>query len=256
MKDPIKIYKELKEEYFKYIETAFSVENPRFNARRKELFLSDEHKILAQDPYLELIRPYPSGGKKISDLTIADIKNADDTNYFSQEELDLYKTFCLAGLVGDYPLYQHQIEMIQNYALGKNCIITTGTGSGKTESFLLPLFAYLAKNLRAWKTNGPANEQKFDWFNKPTGTTPTRIASGKQTGGNPTYTPKPQRDTTNRSAAIKAIILYPMNALVDDQMTQVMQKTFIKTIVMVTAFISDNIMEPLRFQRKSAQMKT
>ena len=222
MKDPIKIYNELKEEYFKYIETAFSVDNSQFNQRRKQIYLSNEYNMLAQVPYLELIKPYPSEGKKISDLKIDEIKNADGTNYFSNDaELTLFQNFCLAGLVGDYALYNHQVEMIQYYASGKNCIITTGTGSGKTESFLLPLFAYLAKNLYRWKNDGQFPNTPFNWFKNSTSQTTIQNRKDRQVGGNPIYTPTPQRNTNqNRSAAIKAIILYPMNALVDDQMTR------------------------------------
>ena len=223
MKDPIGIYEELKEEYFKYIETAFSVDDSSFKEKRKELFLSNEYKILAQEPYLELIKPYPSSGKKITDFQLADFKNSDGNNYFdNNQELSLFKNFCLSGLIGDYPLYQHQIEMIQNYTLGKHCIITTGTGSGKTESFLLPLFAYLAKNLSQWGNQSAGNPREFNWFKVPTGFTPVRQVKGKQQGGKPNYNPVPQRNNLSdcRKAAIKAIILYPMNALVDDQMTR------------------------------------
>jgi hypothetical protein len=214
MKDPIAIYENLKEQYFKYINTAFSIDDSDLKLKRKKEYLpegKDKNNVLAQEPYLELIKPYPSSGKKISDLKLEEIIKMDGTNYFSnQEELKLYKEFCLAGLVGDFPLYQHQIDMIKNYALGKNCIITTGTGSGKTEAFLLPLFAYLAKNISNWKQT-PEEISEYNWFNFPTGHTNKGTAH---------YTAKPQREKSIRKASIKAIILYPMNALVDDQMTR------------------------------------
>jgi Lhr-like helicase len=215
MKDPIGVYEKLKEQYFKYIDTAFSVDDIEFKTKRKEEYLpdgKDYNNVLAQEPYLELIKPYPSSGKKITDLSIDDIINDDGTNYFSnQEELELFQKFCLSGLVEENrPLYEHQIEMIKNYAKGNNCIITTGTGSGKTESFLLPLFAYLTKQLSKWKQI-PENQIEFNWFNVPTSHT---------RGGIPHYTAKAQREQSNRNASIKAIILYPMNALVDDQMTR------------------------------------
>jgi len=126
MKDPIAIYENLKEQYFKYINTAFSIDDLDLKLKRKKEYLpegKDKNNVLAQEPYLELIKPYPSSGKKISDLTLEDIRKENGTNYFSnQEELKLYQKFCLAGLVGDFPLYQHQIDMIKNYALGMNCI--------------------------------------------------------------------------------------------------------------------------------------
>jgi len=215
MKDPIGIYENLKEQYFKYIDTAFSVDDLDFKTKRKEVYLpdgKDSNNILAQEPYLELIKPYPSSGKEITDLKLEDIpKDSNGSNYFSsQEELELFKKFCKAGLVGDFPLYQHQIDMIKNYALGKNCIITTGTGSGKTESFLLPLFAYLSKQITKWKEI-PESPLDFNWFNNPTRHTGNETAH---------YKAQEQRKNSTRKPSIKAIILYPMNALVDDQMTR------------------------------------
>ena len=215
MKDPIGIYENLKEQYFKYIDTAFSLDDPDFKTKRKEVYLpdgKDSNNILAQEPYLELIKPYPSSGKEITDLKLEDIpKDSNGSNYFSsQEELELFQKFCKAGLVGDFPLYQHQIDMIKNYALGKNCIITTGTGSGKTEAFLLPLFAYLTKQIIQWKET-PEVPLDFNWFNNP----------ARHTGnGTAHYKAQAQRKNSTRKPSIKAIILYPMNALVDDQMTR------------------------------------
>lgn len=214
MKDPIGIYENLKEAYFKYIDTAFSVDDTEFQSIRKSEYLpegKDENNVLAQEPYLELIKPYPSSGKRITDLKLEDITDSFGNHYFgNQQELELFQNFCMSGLVGDFPLYQHQIDMIKNYALGNNCIITTGTGSGKTESFLLPLFAYLSKQIAKWKQT-PEATLEFNWFNLP---------SGHTRGERANYTAKPQREKSNRKASIKAIILYPMNALVDDQMTR------------------------------------
>jgi DEAD/DEAH box helicase domain-containing protein len=214
MKNPIGIYENLKEQYFKYIDTAFSVDDSDFKRRRKEIYLpegKDMNNVLAQEPYLELIKPYPSSGQTIKDIKIEDIKDSKGNNYFSNmEELELFQDFCLTGLVGDFPLYQHQIDMIKQYALGKNCIITTGTGSGKTESFLLPLFAYLSKQITCWKET-PESDLIFNWFNNPERHTNKGTAH---------YKAKVQREGSTRDSSIKAIILYPMNALVDDQMTR------------------------------------
>ncbi|MBI4304400.1 MAG: DEAD/DEAH box helicase [Chloroflexi bacterium] len=68
-------------------------------------------------------------------------------------------------------LYQHQEEAIQRVFDGRNVIVATGTGSGKTEAFLYPILIHLYKEFQA----------------------------GKLCPG------------------VRALILYPMNALANDQ---------------------------------------
>ncbi|MBO4541054.1 MAG: DEAD/DEAH box helicase, partial [Bacilli bacterium] len=71
----------------------------------------------------------------------------------------------------DWPLYRHQIEAIERVEKGHSIVVTTGTGSGKTECFLYPILDQIIKDIKA---NGP----------RP---------------------------------GIRAILLYPMNALINDQ---------------------------------------
>ncbi|WP_431299190.1 DEAD/DEAH box helicase [Tabrizicola sp. BL-A-41-H6] len=66
--------------------------------------------------------------------------------------------------------YQHQIEAWQSAARGRSYMVTSGTGSGKTECFMVPMLNDLLTN------------------------------PGQATG-----------------AGIKAIVLYPLNALIDSQ---------------------------------------
>src|SRR5699024_3936094 len=47
------------------------------------------------------------------------------------------------GLPLDRPLYQHQESALRRAARGRNLVVATGTGSGKTESFLLPILSSL-----------------------------------------------------------------------------------------------------------------
>src|SRR5207244_2791418 len=75
------------------------------------------------------------------------------------------------------PPYDHQSKAIRHCLIdGKNLLIMTGTGSGKTESFLLPILGKLAEEAKA-------SPDKF-------------------------------REQT----AVRALLLYPMNALVNDQL--------------------------------------
>jgi DEAD/DEAH box helicase domain-containing protein len=93
-------------------------------------------------------------------------------------------------------LFSHQARALVT-ALSEearhNPVITSGTGSGKTESFLLPVLARLMMEARTWTR--PASTP---WWEG----SPPRWRSLRN----------PSRDD-----AVRAIVLYPMNALVEDQ---------------------------------------
>lgn len=75
----------------------------------------------------------------------------------------------------DRPLYHHQVQAIQKIAAKRNVIIATGTGSGKTESFLFPILDALLREREAG---------------------------------------------TLASPGVRALLLYPMNALANDQLAR------------------------------------
>ena len=75
------------------------------------------------------------------------------------------------------PLYVHQEEAIRRARMGRSLVVSTGTGSGKTESFLIPILASLVEEAE----KGP-------------------------------LTP-----------GVRALLLYPMNALANDQMKRLRQ---------------------------------
>jgi len=77
-------------------------------------------------------------------------------NALSEVEFKEFQELVGCGLFSpNIPLHKHQVEMLKTAIRGDNhCIITAGTGSGKTEAFLLPLFAYLVQessNKKIWK---------------------------------------------------------------------------------------------------------
>ena len=81
--------------------------------------------------------------------------------------------------------------------------IAGGTGSGKTESFLLPLLADIYKEAVVEKWNEKNVGDHKDWY---------KTENGK-------YSPM-QRKGDARPAAVRALVLYPMNALVEDQIAR------------------------------------
>ena len=124
-----------------------------------------------------------------------------------QPAIEAFRSIVAAGLFkGGYPLYTHQQRMLQHALMGKHCVVVTGTGSGKTESFLLPVLANLIKEAVAseapWKG---ANPTDIIW-------TKSSLPKWNETHRNV------RRET--RPAAIRTLILYPMNALVEDQLSR------------------------------------
>jgi len=115
--------------------------------------------VMCRDPWIEPLPRYLSSGKKITDIQKADLPT------LKPHELERFKSLTTCGLFSSTrSLYHHQLDMLQKVLSGKNCIVTAGTGSGKTEAFLLPLFAYLAKESESWVPPGTPELHADDWW--------------------------------------------------------------------------------------------
>lgn len=222
--NPIYAYKEIKDDFLLYVKTAFGTRYESIEKEREELLCTDQ--VASREPWIEPLPSYDNvdlGNNvllKISNLRPEDLPGMNDS------ARALFKEFMTKGLIrGDFPIYRHQAEMLKKALSGNNCVITSGTGSGKTESFLLPLLAdIIAEAEREWKqpmtydvnawwkaNNGQALS-KDDIFDFPSGAvqgTPGTLSSRAM-----------QRPNECREAAVRALIIYPMNALVEDQMTR------------------------------------
>ena len=145
MKDPIGSFETIKENFIRYVETAFGTKFEGIESERYALLNYD--KVFYRKPWIEPLPDYISSKKRIDDLTLADLGNALNAN-----EAATFKELVKTGLFpSTIKLHSHQAEMLRQAMEGNNCIITSGTGSGKTESFLLPLFAQLAKEFANWQ---------------------------------------------------------------------------------------------------------
>ncbi|MDD2477036.1 MAG: DEAD/DEAH box helicase, partial [Dysgonamonadaceae bacterium] len=210
MKDPIGSFETIKENFIRYVKTAFRT---KFEGVEKERYdLLNYDRVLYRKPWIEPLPDYVSSGKKINDLTAEDLGNA-----LNESEANTFKGLVNTGLVGDFPLHSHQAEMLKQALLGKNCIITSGTGSGKTESFLLPLFAQLSKELTNWQAPVQKSMSVNTWWKENGGLSAREIVNrSNYTLSNVVR----QRQHETRKAGVRALILYPMNALVEDQMSR------------------------------------
>ena len=85
----------------------------------------------------------------------------------SQELIDL----AACGLLPHDDLFTHQRDALASALSGKNVVVSTGTGSGKTEAFLLPVLSALVEESRSWTGTSPpgANwwDQDDDDFEEP-----------------------------------------------------------------------------------------
>ncbi len=141
---------------------------PEFGRQIQQLF---DANPLMQDPYLELVPPYERGDslQRLADDQVIHPETAQIfANYFSGGE---------GADIATFHLYKHQSDAIRSVCgEGKNLVVCSGTGSGKTEAFLIPLVNHLVG----------------EW-----------IAAGRSKNWN--------------APGVRALILYPMNALVNDQ---------------------------------------
>ena len=205
MRDPIKAFEEIKESFKLYVKTAFATQFDSVNKEREEIL--NKEGVFYKNPYIELIPKYKISGNKISDLKTEDLKNLSDS------QIKNFQSFAQSGLFDEnLELYRHQYQMIKKSLEGQNTVITSGTGSGKTESFLLPLFAQLVKESSLWEKPGFPPANITDWWNN---------REWQQSCQNLKESYRvSQRGHEKRGSAVRALILYPMNALVEDQLSR------------------------------------
>ncbi|XZN93673.1 MAG: DEAD/DEAH box helicase [Microcoleus sp.] len=211
MHDPINAFNTIRDNFLLYIKTAFGTQFPEIEQERERLLR--QPGAFHQEPWIEPMPRYQRAGKTINDLDISNVPGLDE---FTLQD---FKQLASCGLVGNYELYSHQIQMLRQALEGQNAVVTAGTGSGKTESFMLPLFAYLAKESRNWNAPKPEPAYLNDWWENKDWQNECNPLVKTKRSFKKSYR-VPQRSHENRDAAVRALILYPMNALVEDQLTR------------------------------------
>ncbi len=149
-----------------YIEATYHISNEILIQQRLQLL--QQPGVIHQRPYLESTSRYQIG------------RNFKDLN-LPEETLSLFERLSHKDgsnkQILHNPPWEHQATALQEALVNhRSLLVTTGTGSGKTECFLLPILGKLA---------GEAS------------------TSGQRFG---------------EQAAVRALVLYPMNALVNDQL--------------------------------------
>lgn len=147
----------INDRYKEYLKSSFEFGKSNL----QKLFIEQlEKEKLFKGPYIDVSYPFKRG-KNLDSLIDEGVVCK---SFHKLNDIDFTR-----------PLYSHQEEAIRLIGSGRSAIITTGTGSGKTESFLYPIL----------------NDLLFD------------VEKG------------------NKDIGIRAIFLYPMNALVNDQIDRI-----------------------------------
>ncbi|KKG83060.1 DEAD/DEAH box helicase [Methanosarcina mazei] len=138
------IHDTLLEKLKAYIRAQYFGENNLLLDRSEELL--NQHHILSQDPFIESNTPYLTceNGLESANLpqNIRKILTA-----LSRENIGVFEN-----------PYTHQVEALEAFYRGDDVLVTTGTGSGKTECFMWPLVANLVYEAqtspKTWKMHG------------------------------------------------------------------------------------------------------
>lgn len=180
------VFESLRDGLFRYYDTPFALRSAQLQDERRRLLNRDG--VAWREPFVEPIRDWQSAlGDLAEGVTAAG----------APPELG---ELIAAGLMNGAPsLRLHQKQMLESGQAGRCSVVTAGTGSGKTEAFLLPILAQLVRESQEWSDPAPVSGA---WWSGGGGWQPQRAEGG------------------GRPAAIRAMVLYPMNALVEDQLVR------------------------------------
>jgi ATP-dependent helicase YprA (DUF1998 family) len=186
---PQQSFEHIKESLIQYLETQYKISNDIVFRERANILRQPGQ--VAQEPFIEAT-PAFSSTHFLSEL---------EAKFPERIPAGLSELVSYGVPVNRNKLYDHQEKSLHaSFSDKYNLLVATGTGSGKTEAFLLPILAKILKEAKKWevplntKLTSRYDEQNENWI----------------------YS----RKNEMRPAAIRSIILYPMNALVNDQLVR------------------------------------
>lgn len=125
----------LNETFRRYLATSNLIADTEPNLREEIWRQLGEVDLLMRQPFVTSIpayKPYRSGIELLNSKTVPSLTPV--LSNLNPHEFDL-----------NISLYKHQVSSVEKAQNGKNIIVATGTGSGKTECFLLPVLDDAAK---------------------------------------------------------------------------------------------------------------
>ena len=187
--NPAYLQAAIQDGYLRYFDTAFWLRDDKLMVERRRLLQQDGNVF--QDVLIEPVPTYPSGPTILETCEHVGLDRLGAMLFDSDSRFELWS----------HQARSLRVSLAQDDQSPRNVIVTSGTGSGKTESFLLPVFARLLSEAQSWGSQPGLNR----WWTSNRGI--WRGCRADQT----------------REAAIRAMVLYPTNALVEDQISRLRQ---------------------------------
>lgn len=151
---PVAASAEITEKYMRYLRTIFEFKDHEYQRQFEKLLQKGGQ--FSNGPFIDVTDSFCKGNS-ITEM----ISEGVLPGKFRKLNINLTR-----------PLYLHQQQAVETSLTGKNMVVSTGTGSGKTESFLIPLAAKIIR----------------------------------------------EHEAGTLDKGVRALIVYPMNALANDQM--------------------------------------
>lgn len=184
--NPLSLGRDLREAMMRSVESERWIRNEPIRRERRERL--NDGSALLQEPLLEPVFPYEGNDGGLEVCRRAGLTTDEATLLLES----------LFGVAADMVrLRTHQADCLLSAARGMNPIVTAGTGSGKTEAFLLPVVTQLLLESR----NRAPVAQPYLWWDDD----------------KPNHWGRLRNDD---EAGVRTLILYPMNALVEDQIAR------------------------------------
>jgi len=115
-------------EYRSFIKSSYRLADPRLREQFEEHVNSAD--VLVKGPYVTLSRDF-APGQPLARILAAGLGHPGLAR--------------LHWIFGESALFTHQEASLRAVESGRNIVVKTGTGSGKTESFLLPAFSAILR---------------------------------------------------------------------------------------------------------------
>lgn len=132
---PLQTTELVRDSYLRYLKTIYPFQEEELRDSFWRAIQTPD--LLVKGPFLEASPPFENG-RSIRELIQAGMLHSG------------FQELGSAALPLERPLYRHQEQAIEKAVLGKrNLVVATGTGSGKTETFLISILDYLLREREA-----------------------------------------------------------------------------------------------------------